>query len=1078
MIRSPRLVTSMLVLLLLFTGVGAVETPGVLWRESFDGPGLRLEHWHGQIGVRNPIHETVLEEGRGAEHINLVYEREGDDHHYWRVAGFEPIMLTETTAIRLIVRSTSPVGLKANYHVHGATFNGVIDGEKSKGTGGWETIVLPDPLRLARHTTAHAIRGGKARENDDQREMVLDALVLDLLAAGKITDIHVDEIVVVDTTKYRPEADVSSLPFRIGWAARTPAPPVIDGRITERDGWRRAPPLDDFRLINRVSANPTLVWLLYDDAAIYIAARLSGRAGQTLKTEARPDINVWTDDSFELFMGVPKSKILTRLQDDERYFHLLVNAAGTRGDAFGARSGASWDGAWTARTSRRHDGWEVEMRVPFETLGIDGAPADVWTFNACRNDADRSVPDGIVPASWARLKRWFHEPEHFGRVAFGDGRPDADRLGAIVVREELRTLLGAPRAGLRRSRKDIDSVAASAPGRNASLDELDALERRTDALGARITALAETEVFAGRTKLAEEIDVLFRQVQSARQSASIVRLGAQTPRDWSFIVMGGPAITNERFEPGKPLPPSFDVIDALAVSACRGEYEPVTFVLHATEDRAGVRVEATGLRGDRGAIPASAIDLRVVKYWFQAGDREYSRKRRLDGGVLVPELLLKDDGLVVVDHQRKKNFVRTDGGLVDVSDPAVVFDVKGRPLEGATPALLDFAPTDADSLQPFDVDAGAMKQLLVTIRVPDDAVSGDYKGTIRVETPGAGPLTLPLTLTVLPFDLAPRPVDYSLYIRGGLIDDTPRIAVWSEHKTERQYRAEMRNLLTHGVVNPCVRQRDFDSFVRAMRIREEIGMPKGWIYNLGQRIDAGEVDAGETAARFEQQVRPFVKWANENGYKGYYAYGIDEADDMLIRERPWFEAAHRGGARIFVSVGQGGHFFERAADLLDLPVLAGPYNREMVARVHEKGHRIGIYAFPQVGSELPELYRRNYGIALWQAGYDVAMTYVYQHSFGHIWNDFDHEEHKDLNFAYPTVDGVIDTLSFEGFREAVDDARYAATLLAVAGRAASDPSRRAAARTDEQWIRTADTQGDLDALRREIIERIISLSRL
>ena len=61
--------------------------------------------------------------------------------------------------------------------------------------------------------------------------------------------------------------------------------------------------------------------------------------------------------------------------------------------------------------------------------------------------------------------------------------------------------------------------------------------------------------------------------------------------------------------------------------------------------------------------------------------------------------------------------------------------------------------------------------------------------------------------------------------------------------------------------------------------------------------------------------------------------------------------------------------------------------------------------------------------ALWQAGYNVVMDYAYQHSFGHIWNDFDHEGHQDHVFAYPALDSVIDTLAWEGFREAADDAR-------------------------------------------------------
>ena len=56
------------------------------------------------------------------------------------------------------------------------------------------------------------------------------------------------------------------------------------------------------------------------------------------------------------------------------------------------------------------------------------------------------------------------------------------------------------------------------------------------------------------------------------------------------------------------------------------------------------------------------------------------------------------------------------------------------------------------------------------------------------------------------------------------------------------------------------------------------------------------------------------------------------------------------------------------------------------------------------------------------------MPYAYQDSMAFTWNDFDHARYRDHNFTYPTVDGVIDTLAWEGFREGIDDVRYVTTL--------------------------------------------------
>lgn len=45
--------------------------------------------------------------------------------------------------------------------------------------------------------------------------------------------------------------------------------------------------------------------------------------------------------------------------------------------------------------------------------------------------------------------------------------------------------------------------------------------------------------------------------------------------------------------------------------------------------------------------------------------------------------------------------------------------------------------------------------------------------------------------------------------------------------------------------------------------------------------------------------------------------------------------------------------------------------------------------------------------------------------------------------AYPTVDEVIDTLQWEGYREGVDNIRYLATLLSAIDQAESSKSRDA-----------------------------------
>jgi len=149
----------------------------------------------------------------------------------------------------------------------------------------------------------------------------------------------------------------------------------------------------------------------------------------------------------------------------------------------------------------------------------------------------------------------------------------------------------------------------------------------------------------------------------------------------------------------------------------------------------------------------------------------------------------------------------------------------------------------------------------------------------------------------------------------------------------------------------------------------------------------------------------------------------------------------------------------------------------LAALYHSYGHKIFSYCNPQVGAELPRTYRQNYGLLLWQKDYDGAMDYAYQAAFGFIWNDFDNDTYKDHVFAYPTMNGVIDTIQWEGWREAVDDIRYLTTLLEVIEEAKADARDTSSAESWLAELKNADlATKDLDTVRSEMIDHILSLS--
>jgi len=86
-----------------------------------------------------------------------------------------------------------------------------------------------------------------------------------------------------------------------------------------------------------------------------------------------------------------------------------------------------------------------------------------------------------------------------------------------------------------------------------------------------------------------------------------------------------------------------------------------------------------------------------------------------------------------------------------------------------------------------------------------------------------------------------------------------------------------------------------------------------------------------------------------------------------------------------------------------------------------------------------------------------------------------------MNFVYGHGGGVIDTLAWEGFREGIDDMRYATQLklLARDAVASGDTGRKLTANKALQYLALLNrTEMDLEVVRAEMIEHILKLLAL
>ena len=104
------------------------------------------------------------------------------------------------------------------------------------------------------------------------------------------------------------------------------------------------------------------------------------------------------------------------------------------------------------------------------------------------------------------------------------------------------------------------------------------------------------------------------------------------------------------------------------------------------------------------------------------------------GGAILAELLLKDPALITVDPRSRRNTLHFD------------------PI-----------PTDAKMLLPIDIPAFESRQIWITYRIPNGATPGRYRGTITIRDSQGFCATVPVSIRVPAWDLAPSPMIHGLY---------------------------------------------------------------------------------------------------------------------------------------------------------------------------------------------------------------------------------------------------------------------------------------------------------------------------
>ncbi|MFA7231026.1 MAG: hypothetical protein WC071_07120, partial [Victivallaceae bacterium] len=247
-------------------------------------------------------------------------------------------------------------------------------------------------------------------------------------------------------------------------------------------------------------------------------------------------------------------------------------------------------------------------------------------------------------------------------------------------------------------------------------------------------------------------------------------------------------ISDSKILPDTLLPASL-LSKTVYLTACRGEYEPGSFVIKSSADVSGLSVQATDLQlpGGAATISSSNIDIRVVKCWYQAG---YS-VTDLTHKHLTPELLLKDDSLVNISGTENYLKLSPEGGDSYYACISAPDTLSGEVIH----SFQDFPVADSASLQPVSLLVGKNKQFWITVRAPDSASAGIYSGNINLTAAGISE-SIRLIVNVPAITLAAPCLKYGIYYSGRLKTNG---SISSEDKNEAQFRAEMQNMIAHGV---------------------------------------------------------------------------------------------------------------------------------------------------------------------------------------------------------------------------------------------------------------------------------------
>lgn len=469
---------------------------------------------------------------------------------------------------------------------------------------------------------------------------------------------------------------------------------------------------------------------------------------------------------------------------------------------------------------------------------------------------------------------------------------------------------------------------------------------------------------------------------------------------------------------------------AVSIMACPGEYEPFTVCVRALADLPALRATMTGLACAEGRIPSANVDVRTVRVM----PRAYAWS------------------LLWIGKLEKKYVMR---------------------------------PLVLERRESVKVPAGTTQQIWVTVRVPDGTPAGGYHATLKIEGGQGGSANVPVALQVLPFRLEEPDVTYCMYHMmntgwAGCFHDRPG-----------EFRRHLIDMREHGMnsdlfsVLPVVEKKDGKmtvdvsraadpgfpvSLEEAIQTLTELGMtrPMVW-YMAGLGPDRGSYDTQEAYEKdYLEVIRLIEEERKKRGWPEFIYSPDDESDASPERAeacKTKLELLKRAGVRTYLTV-IGNPERQVYLPFTDVPTYATTVFRgEFIEEAQKAGKTLAAYNGGSRFGTDPKTERLWYGLWNARVGAKLLTSWAYQWDteasarspFDAFCDTSDHA--PGYYYSYPTTDGLLPTVAWEGVREGIDDAKYIHTLRQCIARA--EASGSAEAKRDAQEAE-ADLQAALD----------------